>query len=150
MRATNENARSTETADRPDNRLPPGALRNSPSSARRRASRSGARFALVSLMENASNGNASIEERIFHLVAEESDTPRETLDRGTALIELGDSLTRVETVMELEDAFEVAIPDEEVDKVRTLGELIDLVDAKVRGRETGGGREDDGHAPPGQ
>lgn len=100
----------------------------------------------------------SIEERVFKLVADESDTPRETLDRGTALIELGDSLTRVETVMELEDEFEVAIPDEEVEGVRTLGELIDLVDAKVRrcagdgggdGRSDGG-RENHGDAAAGE
>ena len=91
------------------------------------------------------NGSPNLEHRVFDLVAEESDTPRETLDRSTALMELGDSLTRVETVMELEDEFEVALPDEEIDGVRTLGELIDLVDAKVRGRQNPGRH---GDAPP--
>jgi acyl carrier protein len=85
---------------------------------------------------NNTNGIAgTLEDRIFDLVAEESDTPRETLDRATVLMEIGDSLTRVETVMQIEDEFEIAIPDTEYDGVRTLGELIDLVDAKVRERQ---------------
>ena len=99
-------------------------------------------------MENLQSSSPTLEDRILDLVAEESDTPRETLDRSTALIEIGDSLTRVETVMQLEDEFEVAIPDSEYDSVRTLGELVDLVDAKLRERQNPNehGRNDDG--PP--
>jgi acyl carrier protein len=96
-------------------------------------------------MDDNNGPSGGLEHRIFDLVAEESDTPRETLGRGTALMELGDSLTRVETVMELEEAFEVALPDEEIDEVRTLGELVDLVDAKVRGRQN---PDPHGDAPP--
>ena len=68
-------------------------------------------------MDNSNAPSDNLQDRIFDLVAEESDTPRETLDRDTALMELGDSLTRVETVMELEDEFEVALGDDEVDQV---------------------------------
>src|SRR5688572_32032460 len=96
-------------------------------------------------MDNTQASSATLEDRILDLVAEESDTPRETLDRATALLEIGDSLTRVETVMQLEDEFEVAIPDSDYDSVRTLGELIDLVDAKLRERENPG---EHGHGPP--
>jgi acyl carrier protein len=96
---------------------------------------------------NHTNGiTGSLADRILDLVAEESDTPRETLDRATVLMEIGDSLTRVETVMQLEDEFEIAIPDTEYDGVRTLGELIDLVDAKVRERQNPGADGND--APP--
>jgi acyl carrier protein len=86
-------------------------------------------------MTNTNGFIGSLEDRIFELVAEESETPRETLGRATVLMEIGDSLTRVETMMQLEDEFEVAIPDAEYDRVRTLGELVDLVDAKVRERQ---------------
>jgi acyl carrier protein len=85
-------------------------------------------------MDNLNGVTGTLEDRVFDLVAEESQTPRETLDRATVLMEIGDSLMRVETVMQLEDEFEVVIPDTEYDGVRTLGELIDLVDAKVRER----------------
>ena len=106
----------------------------------------GVGFALPSGMNNTNGVTGSLEERILDLVAEESDTPRETLDRATVLMEIGDSLTRVETVMQLEDEFEVAIPDGEYDTVRTLGELIDLVDAKLRERQNAA--DDGNNAPP--
>ena len=96
-------------------------------------------------MDNTQGSSATLEDRVLDLVAEESDTPRETLDRATALVEIGDSLTRVETVMQLEDEFEVAIPDSDYDSVRTLGDLVDLVDAKLRERQNPG---EDGHGPP--
>ena len=83
----------------------------------------------------------NVQDRVFDLVAEECDVPRDSLDRATTLHEIGDSLTRVETVMELEDAFEVALPDDEIDQVRTLGELVDIVDAKLRDRENAGQRD---------
>jgi acyl carrier protein len=96
-------------------------------------------------MDNTQASSGTLEDRILDLVAEESDTPRETLDQTTTLVEIGDSLTRVETVMQLEDEFEVAIPDSDYDGVRTLGELVDLVDAKLRERQN---PSEDGHASP--
>ena len=99
-------------------------------------------------MTNATHPPASIQERIFDLIAEECDVARESLDRATTFPELGDSLTRVEAVMEIEDAFEIALPDDEIDHVRTLGELVDVVDAKVRDRENAGHDDADADAPP--
>jgi acyl carrier protein len=96
-------------------------------------------------MEHGSSPTTTLEDRLLDLVAEESDTPRETLDRETRLIEIGDSLTRVETVMTLEDEFEISLPDDQVDTVRTLGDLIDLVSTAVRQREN---PASDGAAPP--
>lgn len=96
-------------------------------------------------MNNPTSPSPTLEERIFDLIAEESDTPRETLDRETRLIEIGDSLTRVETVMELEDEFEISLPDAQVDNVRTLGDLIELISAAVRAREN---TASDGDTPP--
>ena len=80
----------------------------------------------------------NVQDRVFDVVADECDIPRDSLDRATTLLEIGDSLTRVETVMELEDTFEVALGDDEIDRVRTLGELVDVVDAKLRDRENAG------------
>src|SRR3954467_11299151 len=91
---------------------------------------------------------ATLAERLFNLVAEETETPREMLDRATTLVELGDSLTRVETVMELEDEFEISIPDAESDAVRTLGELVELIEAKIREGDRSKPNETHGDAPP--
>jgi acyl carrier protein len=101
-------------------------------------------------MTKATHPSVSIQDRVFNLVAEECDVPRESLDRATTFPELGDSLTRVEAVMEIEDAFEIALPDDDIENVRTLGELVDVVDAKVRDRENAGHDDaaaDDADAP---
>jgi len=42
-----------------------------------------------------------------------------------------DSLQMVELVMELEDRFGFEIPDEEAEKIRTVGEAVDYIVAKL-------------------
>lgn len=42
-----------------------------------------------------------------------------------------DSLGVVELLMALEDVFEVSIPDEEAESIQTVGQAIDLVQAKL-------------------
>jgi acyl carrier protein len=44
-----------------------------------------------------------------------------------------DSLGVVELLMALEDEFGVKIPDEEAENIRTVGQAIDLVHAKLNG-----------------
>ena len=39
-----------------------------------------------------------------------------------------DSLDRVELIMALEEAFDVEIPDNEAEKIRTIYQAIDLID----------------------
>ena len=38
-----------------------------------------------------------------------------------------DSLDTVELVMEFEDEFELSIPDEEAEKIQTVGQAIDYI-----------------------
>lgn len=45
----------------------------------------------------------------------------------------GDSLALVELVMDLEDALGVDLPEDEVTRTRTVGELVDLCVAKTAG-----------------
>jgi acyl carrier protein len=44
-----------------------------------------------------------------------------------------DSLGVVELLMALEDNFDVKIPDEEAEKITTVGEAADMVSAKLNG-----------------
>jgi acyl carrier protein len=44
-----------------------------------------------------------------------------------------DSLGVVELLMALEDNFSVKIPDEEAEQITTVGEAVNLVDAKLNG-----------------
>jgi acyl carrier protein len=41
-----------------------------------------------------------------------------------------DSLDTVELVMELEDEFEISIPDEDAEKIQTVGNAIDYIGSK--------------------
>jgi acyl carrier protein len=42
-----------------------------------------------------------------------------------------DSLAAIELALVLEDAFDIALPDEEREEVRTYGDVVDLVGEKV-------------------
>lgn len=77
----------------------------------------------------------TLEERVFQIVAEKADQPREALDRSTALADHLDSLGRVELVMALEDEFELSIPEDDAVKIVTAGQLIDEIAERLRKRE---------------
>lgn len=71
----------------------------------------------------------SVEERVIEIICENLGVSREQVTRDTSFQEdMGaDSLDIVELVMELEEEFEVTIPDEEAEKIRTVGEAIDYI-----------------------
>lgn len=73
---------------------------------------------------------ASVEERVVDIVCENLGVSKDSVTRQTSFIEdIGaDSLDIVELVMELEEEFEITIPDEEAEKIRTVGEAIDYIE----------------------
>lgn len=75
---------------------------------------------------------ASNEERVIDIVAEQLGADKEKITRDTAFVEdLGaDSLDTVELVMELEEEFGIEIPDDAVEKIRTVGEVVDYIDSQ--------------------
>ena len=84
-------------------------------------------------MNNNSVPTLTVEERIFQAVAEKAEEPRETLDRDTVLaIVLLDSLGIMDLIMALEDEFELSLPDEEAENIKTIGQLIDAIETKLR------------------
>ena len=48
--------------------------------------------------------------------------------RLRAALERGDSLDTVELVMELEEEFDVNIPDDAAEKIQTVGQAVDFID----------------------
>lgn len=42
-----------------------------------------------------------------------------------------DSITVVEMIIELEDAFDIDIPDEEAEKLRTIRDVVDYVQSRL-------------------
>ena len=72
---------------------------------------------------------ASIEERVIDIVAEQLGVEKEKINRDSNFVnDLGaDSLDTVELVMEFEDEFDLSIPDEEAEKIQTVGAAIDYI-----------------------
>jgi acyl carrier protein len=76
---------------------------------------------------------ASVEERVIEIVCENLGVNKEQVTRSTSFIEdVGaDSLDIVELVMELEEEFEITIPDDQAEKIKTVGEAIDYIEREI-------------------
>src|SRR4051812_39505670 len=75
----------------------------------------------------------SVEERVIEIVCENLGVNKEQVNRKTSFIEdVGaDSLDIVELIMELEEEFEINIPDEQAEKIKTVGEAIDYIEKEI-------------------
>ena len=73
----------------------------------------------------------SIEQKVKEIVAEqlERDVNEVTAD-ASFVDDLGaDSLDIVELVMKMEEAFEIEIPDEEAEKIKTVKNVVEYIQA---------------------
>jgi acyl carrier protein len=70
-----------------------------------------------------------VEARVIHIVSEQVGVNTSELSRKTRLKEdlKTDDLDTIELVMELEDTYQISITDEDAEKFRTIGDLIDHV-----------------------
>ncbi len=75
-----------------------------------------------------------IEQRVKKVIAEQLSINEADIKNESAFIEdLGaDSLDTVELVMALEDAFKVEIPDDQQEKLRTVQQAIDFIQANAK------------------
>ena len=74
----------------------------------------------------------AIEDKVVDIICEQMGADKSEVTRETSFINdlNADSLDTVELVMEFEDEFDMSIPDEEAEKIQTVGAAIDYV-AKV-------------------
>ena len=74
----------------------------------------------------------SLEEKVIKLVTEQLDVAPEQCKLEASFIDdLGaDSLDLVELIMEMEEAFGVEIADEELEKIRTIQDVVDFLRKK--------------------
>ncbi len=78
---------------------------------------------------------AEIEQRLNGLLVSELGLDATKISAGARFEEdlEVDSLGVVELLMALEDEFGVSIPDEEAENIGTVGQAVDLVEAKLKG-----------------
>jgi acyl carrier protein len=76
---------------------------------------------------------ASVEERVIEIVCENLAVSKDQVSRTTSFVDdIGaDSLDIVELIMELEEEFEITIPDDQAEKIRTVGEAIDYIEREI-------------------
>jgi acyl carrier protein len=74
-----------------------------------------------------------IEEKVIAIVAEQMGVDKAEVARNTNFVNdlNADSLDTVELVMEFEDEFETSIPDDQAEKIQTVGQAIDYISENV-------------------
>lgn len=76
---------------------------------------------------------SSVEERVIEIVSEQMGVTKDQVTRETSFVnDLGaDSLDTVELVMEIEEEFDITIPDEDAEKIQTVGQAIDYIQERT-------------------
>jgi len=71
----------------------------------------------------------AIEKKVIEIISEQMGADKNEIMRDTSFINdlNADSLDTVELVMEFEDEFDMSIPDEEAEKIQTVGAAVDYI-----------------------
>jgi acyl carrier protein len=74
---------------------------------------------------------ASVKERVIDIVAEQLGVDKDKISPETSFVnDLGaDSLDTVELVMELEEEFDINIPDDAAEKIQTVGQAVEYIES---------------------
>jgi len=75
---------------------------------------------------------ATVDERVKKIIAEQLGVEEDEVTPEASFVEdLGaDSLDTVELVMALEEEFEIEIPDEDAEKILTVGKALEYIKEK--------------------
>lgn len=75
----------------------------------------------------------SVEEKVIGIVSEQLGVPKEEVSKESSFVDdlKADSLDVVELVMEFEDEFEVTIPDDDYEKIKTVGDAINYIEERA-------------------
>jgi acyl carrier protein len=76
----------------------------------------------------------SIEERVSKIIVEQLEVPVDKVVAAASFTEdlKADSLAIVELVLALEEAFKIEIPDEDTEKIKTVGDAVNYIKARAK------------------
>jgi len=77
-----------------------------------------------------------IEKKVIDIISEQMGVDKAEITRETSFINdlNADSLDTVELVMEFEDEFDMSIPDEEAEKIQTVGAAVDYIVKAIKSK----------------
>ena len=72
-------------------------------------------------------------EKVKAILSEQFDVEEDSITADTSIADdLGaDSLDVVDLLMSIEDEFEIEVPDDEIDNIKTVGELVKYIEDNV-------------------
>ena len=78
----------------------------------------------------------AIEEKVINIISEQMGADKSEILKETSFINdlNADSLDTVELVMEFEDEFDMSIPDEEAEKIQTVGAAVDYITKVIQSK----------------
>jgi acyl carrier protein len=76
----------------------------------------------------------SIEERVSKIIVEQLEVPADKIVASASFTDdlKADSLAIVELVLALEEAFKIEIPDEDTEKIKTVGDAVNYIKARSK------------------
>jgi len=79
----------------------------------------------------------SVEERVIEIVREQMGVAKDQITKDTSFVnDLGaDSLDTVELVMELEEEFDITIPDEKAEEIQTVGQAVAYIEEHTKNKD---------------
>jgi acyl carrier protein len=88
---------------------------------------------IARLVGCAAGGTMDIAEKVKEIISQQLDVDKANIKEDAAFIEdLGaDSLAIVELVLAFEEQFEIDIPDEDTEKIRTVGDAVSYIQERA-------------------
>ena len=76
----------------------------------------------------------NIEEKVIKIVAEQFEVPAEKVTMESLFTDdlKADSLSVVELILAVEEAFNIEVPDEDAEKIKTVGDVVNYVKTRAK------------------
>jgi acyl carrier protein len=76
---------------------------------------------------------ANVQERVVEIITAQMGVGKDQITPETSFVnDLGaDSLDTVELVMELEEEFDITIPDEDAEQIQTVGQAVKYIEEHI-------------------